>query len=260
MSRVYFHTPTGGAELLGSERAYAGNLCSRLLWAALNPSSFHADDWQRLLPAGSYVKPLRRDEPGDGLRWQRDLQLWLSSFDERAGLRLPDGTAVNLFDLALNTVVAMRSPVLTLLAHLHGQCEIHGWVDGPDRAWLAEIIRAGLDEKVLRADMGWDDVVALLEAGDDAPVVTSYSVCERFPNAIAADWTPPAHAGGGEDGEPNWDAWYDLPTEKQWELGMHELRREEQGLQWSPARWGRGFGDNITGWDVAAVIARTAIR
>jgi hypothetical protein len=41
------------------------------------------------------------------------------------------------------------------LARLHGQCEVHGWVAGKNRAWLADIIETGRETAILRDDMGW---------------------------------------------------------------------------------------------------------
>lgn len=213
MSRVYFHTKNEGtAELLGRERAHMGGVCTDIA-TGLVPR-LHGDDIDR------YFTPQARGSLMSFKSEARDR--WVGTM-----LRVGDeptfhlnGEPLDNFSLVLNTVMAIGNDPLCLFARLHGQCELHAWVDGPDRAWLAGVIKQGLEIGLCREGMGWDGVVTLLEQSDVEPVVTSYSVCDSFPNAYAADWTPP----GDEDDETRWDAWYDLPDEEQWDLAMTGLR------------------------------------
>jgi len=80
----------------------------------------------------------------------------------------------------LNTVIQYGNEVLGVLTQIDAQCEIHAWVSGKNRAWLAGVIVEGLRLKLFRPDMGWDGVVALLLSSSRGAVVMSYSVCDSF--------------------------------------------------------------------------------
>jgi len=171
-----------------------------------------------------------------------------------------DGENVHTFAVALNTALDLGNDAIKLSARLHGQCEIHTWVEGPNRKWLAEIIQAGLKRGIFRGGMGWDSVIELLESRDDEPVVTSYSVCDRFPNSHTAKWKPPI-----VDDEPDYDKWYDLPLQEQWQLAMAGIR-DYATLEMKPEGWDEYcFGDGMNGFelyraavDAAATTARAA--
>jgi hypothetical protein len=138
---------------------------------------------------------------------------------EVAGVRLSTG------NVSLNTAVAVGCDAMKLAAKLHGWCEVHCWVEGKDRAWLADVIEQGLDIGIFRrgiwyvdrplnaneaisdapdkqwSSQGWEAVQAFLRGRDDCPVVTSYSVTDSFPNASIADWEPPPMPDGWK---PEW--------------------------------------------------------
>src|SRR6202012_6079389 len=80
--------------------------------------------------------------------------LLASSFGGRA---FADGARI--FDLVLNTVMAVGSMPVALAACLHGRCEQHAYVEPQDAQWLAEIIVEGLHDGVYRDDAGWSGVV-----------------------------------------------------------------------------------------------------
>lgn len=236
MSRVYFHSPSGEAELSGSERAYADILVRDI--ATSRFSRYHARErYGPLLPPDSYMSR----EP-DGPFWETRFRSWWTGFVDEAHLVI-DGEKVSTWHLSLNTALALGSDVLELCARLHATCEIHGYVEGPNRAWLAEIITKGRDGRVLRSDQGWEDVVTLLETRSDEPVVMSYSVTESFPNSWVTE-----KAGLWTTNDDNPDAWYELSTDEQWAVALRALRTRSGSLEISPEIWGkRGFGN---GWSV----------
>lgn len=214
MSRIYFVSQDGEAQLSGSERAYAGSLCSDLFASALGLSRYMRPEeiaaYVRVLfPTEHYLHTMRHD-----------------TREAVESIRTALAVGPEHFTASLNTTLAMGSDAVKLLARLHGQCEIHAYVLGEDRAWLADIIKSGRTSGVLRADMGWESVAELLSAKSDGPVVTSYSVCDGFPNAGVAGWKD------DRDG----DGWYDLPDAEQWDRAWAALS-QDNGLRLNPANW-----------------------
>lgn len=176
MSRVYFHAESEEAELRGSERAHMGVLCNDLLMAGIGPvfDSERSPHWLRkLLPANSYLAQTRA---GAAL-YEHSLRAFMGV----DGHLVVEGKTLDAWSMALNTALALGDEPLRLCARLHGQCEIHAWVDGPNRAWLADVIEKGRSRNLFRREQGWEDVVALLRKSDKGEVVTSYSVCDSFP-------------------------------------------------------------------------------
>lgn len=224
MSRVYFHSEHGTAELRGSERAYCGSLVSNLTAGFLR--GVWGDDVDGLLALvrpDHYLHKVDRTSVG----W---LAPWVESFNTAlTGVCSGDmltwrGHRIESFALCLNTAMRYGNDAVKLAARIHGQCEIHCYVEGVNRWWLADLIQEGLDTQVFRAgfwyadgatvsdnpaqrpdrkwlDQGWADVQKLLRDRDDEPVVMSYSVCDQFPNRTSAAWTPPPMP---EDWLPDW--------------------------------------------------------
>lgn len=193
MSRIYFHSQHGTAEVSGAERAHFAIL--------LDPTHAAMDDDYR-------------------------------------------------FSDVLNAAM-QRGDVWRFVARIHGQCELHAYVEGEDRDWLAGIIEQGLTSGLLRGEemtrtsdprSTWPAVIALLRERADAPVVTSYSVCEGFPNLTIVreerTWHPTI---------PSWEPdeeWYDLPAEEQWATALAALRaKQERGsrLRLQPSDWATWF-------------------
>jgi len=243
MSRIYWHSEDEDtAEVHGSERAHAGVLCSDLLVVSLGVNRRWIDDrdiaaYRRVVTG--YVK-----ESSDH-RFVLDFQSWLSGIGEN--YFLINGRDVSVFTAALNTAYVLGSDPMKLLARLHGQCELHCYVEGANRAWLADIIERGRTVGIMRKDSGWESVVTLLRSRNDSPVVTSYSVCEQFPNSGIASWQAPED----EDGELNYDAWYDLPDEDRWSLAIAGLRKRKGGLELKPGNWNTFyFGSGVNGFHI----------
>jgi len=216
MSRVYFHSPSGRAELRGSERVHMKILCDRLALAVFEPHTYGRDEALRKV----FPHPYDRSTP------------YAKAFETAFGgggywFDLPDGRRVEHFSVSLNTALALGNDAVRLCARLHGQCEIHAWVDGQNRAWLAGIIEGGRAVGILREGQGWEAIVAFLRARNDEPVVTSYSVTDPFPNPAAAGYR------SDKDG----DDWWEMPTDEQWSRGMNGLRAVGQGLEMRPDEW-----------------------
>lgn len=236
MSRIYFHTKSEGtAEVSGRERANMGVTCGDLVSAL--------------------VPRLYGDEPPHyftGYARETINMMKRTARDEVVGtmLRVSDrpvfqlgGEPLDSFSLVLNTVLAVGNDLLCLFARLHAQCEIHAYVEGPERAWLAGVIKQGMEAGLYRSGMGWDGVAVLLEQSDSEPVVTSFSVTDGFPNSYVAGWTPPDGA--------NEDAWYeDLTDDERWDLAIAGLRAQRDILPLSPVNLRGRFGHGKTLFDV----------
>ncbi|MFI1889845.1 hypothetical protein [Streptomyces jumonjinensis] len=280
MSRVYFHSPHRTAELRGSERAWLGGLITDIAIGALGlGSTARIDRLRELIHPDHYMA--KQDTTGPG--W---LSAWASSYatafsvgwSGSAPLIQHRGRAVETFELALNTALTLGGDAVKLGARLHGSCEIHAWVDGPNRSWLADIMQGGIDAGVYRdgfarqiggggtvwSDQGWGDVIALLRERDDEPVVTSYSVCDGFPDPGVGDWMPPWPKGVPRDWRElteeqrnarseRSEEWYDLDDAEQWRISMAGLRASKKGLQLEPAGWSAfRFGHRLSVLDLVA--------
>jgi hypothetical protein len=252
VSRIYFHTQhEGEAEVLGSERAHMGIL-TRDLAIAIVPSSADRQVLAALRPdvrrkyecvTDPNTPPL---DERHGPYFDYDLlPMLFYGFDGPGNFQL-NGTPLETFSLILNTALALGSDALCLMTRLHAQCELHAYVEGPHRSWFADVIGQGLDAGLYRSDMGWDEVQNLLRQDNEHPVVTSYSVTNGFPNETVAGWESPLD----EDGEPDYDAWYEHPRDQQWEQALAGLRAIEDIDALSPATLRRRFGHGKSVFDL----------
>lgn len=143
------------------------------------------------------------------------------------------------FGVGLNRVLDVGSDVLRLAARVHGQCEIHGFVEGRNRVWFSDLVLRGLEFGVLRVTIprtgkasfpsGWLEVVSLLCAHRrDRPVVSSYSVCDIFPSS-------PVPFRFEED---RGRRWLRKNPDERFRLGMRALRHLRHDLEWMPDNWG----------------------
>lgn len=254
MSRVYFHSPSGTAELRGSERAWLGGLVSDLALGMLDLRDIrHIDRLRELLHPDHYLHAYPMNPgPGHGPSWANSYATAFHiGWDDRTPLMQYAGKPISTFSLVLNTAALLGNDAIKLAARIHGQCEIHAWVDGPNRSWLAGIMQAGLDAGIYRkgfwfndgpdgprkwSDQGWGDVIALLQSRDDEPVVMSYSVCGGFPDYDIGDWMDRRPDGVDEDEHS--EAWYDLDDAEKWRISMAGLRASGDGLELRPDDWG----------------------
>ncbi len=186
------------------------------------------------------------------------------------------GHEMNVSNVNLNTALVAGSPPVQLAAKIHGWCESHCWVDGPDREWMAGIIDAGLTTGIYRRRLhderaqGWEDVQALLRARDDEPVVLSYSVGDGFPNRDIArvlptgatrpkDWAE--YDTWPEEQQRAWneacaaadERWGAMSHEAQWAAAMDGLTERRPWAQLTPDNLADvGFGSFVTVYDLIA--------
>lgn len=256
MSRVYFHSPSGEAELLGIERHYANALCVDLALLVLkheiNP--FRGESpllaW---VPADSYLRTVKKEafpEAFEAWFWSGFGTKYL--VDPRTGAEYPP------FRLGLNTAMAAGSDPVRLLARIHGSCEIHGYVEGPDREWLAGIMETGLRDNVFRPDRGWESLIELLRGRDDDPVVMSYSVTEGSSGIVTSPASTQMLAfGNPEERDEWWDAWDEQPADDQWTQALEALRllNETWFLRLDPSLFAEHrFGGGESAFDIARLI------
>lgn len=255
MSRITFHSPSGEAELCGRERAHMSSLVNTLFLAGMGFTSSSMRREHREMCSGlftCYDIPFRDDKA-----WADSAALWLSvSMGDRRPIRTPSGY-IDAFHAALNTAIAVGSDPVRLCARIHAQCEIHCYVEGPNRAWLADIIAEGRRTGIFRGPPAlrewglWEPIVEFLRAKDDEPVVLSDSVSDGFPDwplvLDAGVWTPPPFKITDEYPSPDWAPeftsaeWYKLSDGERWRLGMDALRKQQTdglGLELQPDGWG----------------------
>lgn len=176
MSRVYFHTPTGEAELRGSERAHLAHLTQTIISATWGFSDLarigsldRATELIALLhgapgstsgpltyPAG-YIHEYHQaaiaereryrasttgtKDPDPERRFLDSLNIALSVRDLQLHV---GGHDLDTTNVGMNTALASGSDIIRFAAKIHGWCEIHPWIEGHDRAWFADLIDQGL--------------------------------------------------------------------------------------------------------------------
>lgn len=238
MSSISFNSPTETVDVRGTERAWFNVLIRDIGGGILHPS-WNEDILRPALPEGHYLL-----QSFSGKGWDEQFRTSASVGDLRL---MVDNDPIDISDAILNTAFAVGNDALKLAARIHGSCEIHCWVDGHNRGWLAGIIK-NADAGIFRADRGWGEVAAMLLRRDDEPVVLSYSVCDGFPNSESSEHMPPWPEGVPE----RWDAlspevqeqreelaesFYDLTGDEQWASGMSWLRKQSTGLELRPDTW-----------------------
>ncbi len=231
MSSISFDSPSGSALLRGAERHYAADLCVKLALATIGISRENStcDKW---------VTEWLRPKPE---KWALQ-NLYITLNQTRGDLCWvdPEGEPCYITETLLNTAVAIGGEALCLLAKLHGYSEAHCYVEGPDRAWLAQVIAKGRENNVLRASMGWEEVAAFLVTNDKEPVVCSFSVCAGFPDDSQIH---------GVD----YEEWEVLSESVQWETSMKVLRATPW-LAITPANLTtHGFANGRSLFDLAAM-------
>ncbi len=236
MSRIYFHSIDGDAEVRGFERGYASILAEQFVFGVLGWDQIYDETRIRAMvdiPKGHY---------SDAPERHRTVQEWVSSLKTAMSVNPGSGPQLRgprgldpLWAVAANTINNIGSDAWVFAIRLHHQCEIHAWIPTEEQPWFADVIRRGRTEGILRQDAGWEAVADLLDR-QTGPVATSYSVCEAFPDmgqAISNGVWRPSVAYGDEDGA--WEEWDALPVEEQFDIGFRyvlpDCRLTQSGLR-----------------------------
>jgi hypothetical protein len=231
-----------------------------------------------LIPKTSYVHGCLKDSwaPSgylkSGYAWQISgaIRTWLQvGFDSNhftwGDKKIPK------FATILNTAMAAGGDAIKLAARLHGQSEIHCWVAGKNRKWLADIMQKALDAKIFRTQEGWESnydryrnpdgdepgVIEFLKSNDEEPVVCSFSVCESFPGPHLVDLTQlPGY--DENDSDASHDSFWELPKQQQWDLAFSQL---DATLEMSPDNWETYyFAEGVTLFDIKAQVHEERVK
>lgn len=241
MSSIHFHEQIGEAAVDGAERVAMAETLAGVMWSFLKADAREYTIEQpsclrNVIAGNSWIlnERYRGGEFGKALETSLGAGVANVSF-------LVDGVTTDARTCQLNTALRIGNDALKLWARLHGQCENHAWVDGPNRSWLADIIQLGRSSGLYRGSVGWENVIELLRKNSGCPVVTSYSACERFPNKTIADW---------ED-ENAVDEWNCLSSEHQWNLGIENLRSTGSHLELAPETFDEyHFGSGVDAFKI----------
>ncbi len=148
MSRIYFHSPSETAEVSGAERHHMGIVCDEVFLSSLSLTGEHYITSNEEHPLYYVTNPEHYSRQSRGDAFIKSLALSIKVSSGKSPIRYWNGKEMknlNLLAACLNTVCAVGSDPLKLYARIHGQCEIHCYVEGRNREWLASIIQLGLD-------------------------------------------------------------------------------------------------------------------
>lgn len=194
MSRVYWHSPSGEAELRGSERAwldhvsrgpataawdfdrssgldriaeilamvpevpdgeYGANYLHTYLRRAQQAKDEYHKQWKQGEAAG--LIPLQNPARYDPQPLHQLIQALRTRLATGGVTFNVAGAVLDSMNVELNTALVAGSDPVRLAAKIHGWCESHCWFDGPDRAWVASIIDEGLDAGIYRRGIWYVD-------------------------------------------------------------------------------------------------------
>lgn len=231
MSSISFDSEQGRVLVGGRERARMGLLIEDLAWLMHSRGK------------NSMLSPLEASRAKLEYRYGLDEN---TAFSERLGWACLIG-----------------NDQMKLIAHIHGQCEIHGWVHPDDGEWFADLVERAVADGLLGSDGreggvngygSWQDVADLARRSI-TPLVSAYSVCEYWPErGLISQYRPDLWTYD----EENPDAWYDLSEEERQRIGDEAL--EDCCPRWQPAEWGTHWSEIVRGihpWDNA--VTSTAV-
>lgn len=238
MSSILFDTRDGRrARLSGPEYVYMCTLVGDILCATLPMSSSITTNY---IVEGHYLLNSMRKGGIGSPDWEVSLRAAVHAYGDRSKLFSYKGKAVTSFALSCNTAIAIGNHVMAFIGKFAGAAAGHLLIEGHNKEWVAQVIREGLNIGVLRSRMGWDDVIALLEAGDPEPVVTHFSGTDSFPRY---DWRLP-------DEPLDQNEWSDLSEEERWDLSEAFLRETKPHLILTPETLRSKFEHDLTIFDI----------
>ncbi|MFJ2217888.1 hypothetical protein ACIQVO_36265 [Streptomyces sp. NPDC101062] len=223
MSYTRFQDAHSAAHLAGSERPWLHSLLHEHAAGVLldhpDPTQVAAVLYE-LLPARHDLRHVPLSSGYEARRWLHVYVRCLIGILDDPVVEYR-GHGIGAFTLMLNAAMESGGDALRLAARLHGQCEMHCWVDGPNREWAAGVITAALTGGLYRPDCGWEKVRDLLRERADLPVVVSSS--DSFPTF----WSSRSDddADDPDEAKQRWEA---LQADEQWQRGMAVLHRRSQ--------------------------------
>jgi hypothetical protein len=242
MSYLAFTSRQREVHVAGWERHRLPGLVQDLAWGLLgiHPGGSVADRLNSLVPDEHFMGKSEYRTMLSTLnftQWASSYRLALN-WTDRAPLIQYQGHTVDTWDLVLNTALAVGSGPMRLAARLAGQMGSHVWIDGPDRAFVADLITEGLVQDVFRLEIqvtdpspvvpgksvtkrhkaGWADVIELLREDNQGPVATYVSTMDDFPDSYTL-------------GINDADVWEDMENDQVWDLAELWLRNRHSGWQ-----------------------------
>lgn len=247
MSAITFESRTRSVKVSGAERANASILTNQLATDLLEPDK-NKELILKAIPARHYL----HDKSLQGASWSRNLYtaLYAGAFNFEV-----NGNAYDTFQLVLDTASTMGDDDVIMLARIHAQCELHGFVNGENRSWMSDII-SNASHEVFRPGYGWDQVVELLRESNEGPVVMSYSVGDSFLSTMGTEWVhenfdsldikieEDEYDECDEDDleelkfERAFDNWGELSRDEQWDYASKWIDEQTgKGLEINPSVW-----------------------
>lgn len=246
MSALGFMTRDTYLAVDGRERHRLGSLLEQLAWRCVERDCDPREDVSAV--AGSILRTAvslpdwvsNAGAPGGHGQFCDMLRLYLAAaHDDTDVVYLPDTgrtPAATVVDVHVNSVIAAYPDPIAFAVRLRAQCEVNAWIDGPDRAWAADMIQAGLDTSwpAEIADVGqhtiltdrpragyqpWAAVCEMLRADDKQPVVLESSITEGFPSP---QWV----RAGVQDLDRPHTWWRTADAGQRWDASMTGLREE----------------------------------
>lgn len=165
MGRIIYSARDDTYQSFGREmRGLTDRLQSGICRAAIG--SFDDDLWAKALRCGEESVTVRAQYGFGGVSSSK--------------VYLPDGSEHDGWTIGLNTLAAVASESVKLLARIHAQCELHCWFSEDHREWFKDQLAAAIEADLLDAEYR----APLIEWLGNArgPIVLSYSVCDEFPS------------------------------------------------------------------------------
>lgn len=190
MSSMRFHTENADVSTVqGAERTHGLSLAIETAMRVLGADSAAAVNSlirRGVLPRDATEYTAFGKTPLEALR------MWLVDPLGLAEVKI-GGQSSPVTHAMLNSAAVEGPDPVAFLARLHGSVENRIWVDADHVAWFTSVLAEGRVSGILRAGMGWEDVIDRLGAAD-GPVVVSSSQGAGFPDDLDDDQAVPATA------------------------------------------------------------------
>lgn len=225
MSRIGFNSPNNCHFIPGRERYRLQNYIQNVMWAFV-PKIKSAE-----------LAKLALNEPPKCTDAE-SIRSWV--FYSSDGDIQVFNKKTNWFRIQLNTMLRIGGDCLKLMTRIHGQCECHGYVEGKNRKWLADIIEKGLSKEFIE----YEGLVSFLRDNNVEPVVMDYSVTNSFPTRVSL-------SSNSKMDRIEFENFENLDKKDQWEIAMKDLRNLSEGLEITPDNWDSFvFGEGFDIFDV----------